>query len=456
MIEGEVDRFNRGSHFEERLVQSLIVDHKFAEQMVEVLDFNYFGIEYLSRTTKILFKYYDKYRAFPSYKMLKCIIEKDLEGEIVKDQIVEYLDRIKKHPLNGDLEFIKEESLDFCRKRKLLVALNEVVDLADERKYDEIQKLIQKALGAGTDRDLGHDFIEQFEVRMIEEIRNPIATPWEEINNLLRSGGPSGGEICCFAAPTGRGKSHALVQIGATAALAGKTVIHYTLELAERDVGNRYDAYISQIPFDDLIKRKDEVKEKIKDLPGKIIIKSFPTKSATVTTIRNHINRLKMRDFNPDLIIVDYAGIMKSLNNYKEKRFEAECVFEDLRGLAAELNIPFWTAFQTNRDSLDKEIITLQHIAEAFVIAMVCDLFITFNVLDAQRYSPTEDRVGNLHIAKSRLGPDGLIFPTTVNTSISSLKVYNSASFTGSMPQPQSEEERLREALRRSRERLEE
>ena len=439
--------FSKGSHFEQRLVQSLIIDHKFAEQMIEVLDLDYFGIEYLKKTVKILFTYYGKYNAFPSFNTLKCVVDKFIDDGILKEQITSYLENIKKNPLNGDLEFIKEESLDFCRKRKLIIALGEATNLIEERKYDDIHSLVQKALLVGSERDLGHNFIEDFESRMIPEIRNPIPTPWVEINKLLRSGGPSGGELCCIAAPTGIGKSHILVDCGAAAAKSGKTVAHYTFELSEKDVANRYDANISEIPFDDLIKRKEEVKEKISNIPGKIFIKSFPTKSCGVMSIRNHLNRLRMRDVIPDLIVIDYASLMKSQKNYKEKRFENECIFEDLRGLGMEFGIPIWTAHQTNRESIEEEVITLKHIAEAFVIAMVCDFFITFNVVNRQQYLPTDNKLGNLYLAKSRLGVDGLVLPSTINTSMSKLNVLKPEE-NDTMENGETQEDKLKRRLR--------
>jgi hypothetical protein len=51
----DMAKFNKDKHFEERLVQALLIDHKFAEQMVEVLDTDYFNYDHLRETATIIF-----------------------------------------------------------------------------------------------------------------------------------------------------------------------------------------------------------------------------------------------------------------------------------------------------------------------------------------------------------------------------------------------------------------
>lgn len=414
-------KFKNDRHYEESIVQALIVDHDFAEQMIEVLNVEYFNTEYLQEISRLLFNYYEKYRTFPSYKLLVTVVRETIpdEQKIIKEQIVSYLIRVKKEPLNGDLEYVKESSLDFCKKKSLERALGASLSLIEEKKYEQIALEIQKALQVGYGRNIGHVFKDEFDLRMQRETYHPVPTPWPELNKITK-GGLGNGKLGIICAPTGVGKSHALVDLGAFAIMNGFNVVHYTLELSECDVGNRYDSRISGVSIDELVENQEVVKKKLDELiTGNLIIKSFPTKTATITALRNHYNTMVLRSVKPDLIIIDYGDLLKSRENYDSKRLNEESVYEDLRGWSMELKVPIWTATQTNRDGLDVEVITLKYIAECFGKAMISDLFVTMN---RKKDSPTPE-IGNLFIAKSRMGIDGVKFPMFINTGISKIEI---------------------------------
>jgi replicative DNA helicase len=178
-------------------------------------------------------------------------------------------------------------------------------------------------------------------------------------------------------APTGAGKSMVLVHLGSQAVKEGKTVIHYTLELQDTVIANRYDSCITGYPLSDLMNFKDEIYEEIQDIDGSLIVKEYPTKSASVSTIRAHLNKLSKRGINPGMIIVDYADLLKPIVVRKEKRAELESIYEDLRGLSTEFGCPIWTASQTNRSGLNAEVITMEQISEAFNKCFVADFIMS-------------------------------------------------------------------------------
>jgi replicative DNA helicase len=437
--------FNRGVHFEERLLQSLLADHKFAEQMVEVLDVEYFNLEYVKEIVKIFFNYHKKYSAFPSFKLFETdIVPKEVSSDVLREKIQAFFLKIKERPLNGDLEYVKEESLDFCRKRKLQLALENAVDLAKEKKYDEIVHIVQKALQAGSERDIGHIYHDQFDSRMIFEARNPVSTGWDEIDKIL-DGGLAGGQLGVFCAPTGVGKSHCLVNVGVAAAKAGKNVAHYTLELSEKQIANRYDAHVSNIAVGDLIANKERVRDAIAKVPGKIIVKGYPTKTASCGTIKANLQKLTMKDMKPDILLIDYADIMRSRKGYDMKRYELETIYEDLRALAMEYDIPIWTCSQTNRTSVEDDIISLSSIAESFAKAMIADVIVSMSRKTEDRLSST----GRFHIAKNRSGPDGLTFPLLVNTATSRIQVLKPGALDGDPDDPNDMHSRLQKQFKK-------
>ena len=130
---------------------------------------------------------------------------------------------------------------------------------------------------------------------------------------------------------------------------------------------------------------------------GKLFIKEYPPKVATINTIKFHIGRLISNDIEPDLIIIDYGDLMKSRRGYEQKRFELESIFEDLRALSMEIKKPIWTATQSNRDGFNDEVITIDKVGEAINKAHVVDFFGTFS----QR---------KFHIGKNRMGQANVNF----------------------------------------------
>lgn len=211
----------------------------------------------------------------------------------------------------------------------------------------------------------------------------------------------------------------ALAHLGAQAAKAGRTVVHYTLELSDKVVAQRYDSCISEIKLNELKNRKEDVLDSIKEIEGAIIVKEYPTKSASVATLDRHLEKLVSRGISVGTIVVDYADLLKSVTSYKDKRFELESIYENLRGLAQKYSCPIWTASQTNRSGVNAEIVTMEAISEAFNKCFVADFICSLSRTIDDRNNNT----GRLYIAKNRNGADGLIFPLYMDTSNVKIRV---------------------------------
>jgi replicative DNA helicase len=159
---------------------------------------------------------------------------------------------------------------------------------------------------------------------------------------------------------------------------------------------------------------------------GRLIIKEYPTGSASVVTLRNHIEKLSLKGFKPNVIIIDYADIMKSTKSYDSLRHELKLIYEELRNMAMEMDIPVWTASQANRDSAQSDIVGLENMSEAYGKAMVADVVISLS----RKASEKATGVGRLFIAKNRAGRDGIVFPITIDTSMSSFGILDENSMS--------------------------
>jgi len=414
MLAHKADFGRYGKSFQEGLVQLIFEDRPFADQITEVLDVEFLELQYLRTFVAKVVEYRTKYGKHPSTNAMISILrtELDRESEVTQQQVRDYFARVHTTEISDDVDYIKETSLDFCRKQKLKEAMMKSVNLLQTCSFDEISKVINDALKLGSENNFGHDFIADFEERYKPKFRLPVTTGWTEIDTIT-SGGLGRNELGVVIAPTGAGKSMALVHLGSQAIKEGKTVVHYTLELQDTVVACRYDSCITKYPLSDLTSFKDEIFEEIKDLDGTLIVKEYPTKSASTNTIKAHLSRLVKRGIEPGMIIVDYADLLRPVVVRKEKRTELESIYEELRGLSNEFNCPIWTASQTNRSGLNAEVVTMEQISEAFNKCFVADFICTLS-------RTIEDKQNNrakMFIAKNRNGPDGIVYDLFMDTS---------------------------------------
>ncbi len=408
-----------GKTFQEGLVQLIFEDRPFADQITEVLDINFLELEYLQVFLRKIVAYRHKYNTHPSVEAMMAMVRTELEGEdeVTQKQVRDYFARIHTRELSED-EYIKETSLDFCRKQNLKEAMMKSVGLLQTCSFDEISTVINEALKLGSENNFGYDYMVDFEERFKVKHRNPVTTGWKDIDAIV-GGGLGKSELGVVIAPTGAGKSMVLVHLGTNALREGKTVVHYTLELQDTVIANRYDSCLTGYPLTDIKNFKDEIYEEIKELDGSLYIKEYPTKSASTNTIRAHLSRLIKRGIKPGMVIVDYADLLKPVTVRKEKRAELESIYEELRALSTEFQCPIWTASQTNRSGLSAEVITMEQISEAFNKCFVADFI--FSV--SRTIEDKQNNQGKIFIAKNRNGPDGMVYPIFMDTSNVKIKI---------------------------------
>ncbi len=413
-MKAEKVNFGRyGKAFQEGLVQLIFQDRPFADQITEVLDANFIELEYLRVFLQKMLQFRHRYNKHPSVDAMLTIIKTELdeEDEVIQEKVQDYFNRMHKRELT-DIDYIKEVSLDFCRKQNLKEAMMTSVGLLQNCSFDEISKVINDALKLGSENNFGYDYMADFEERFTPKFRNPVTTGWNDIDGIT-GGGLGKSELGVVIAPTGAGKSMVLVHLGSQALKEGKTVVHYTLELQDTVIATRYDSCITGYPLSDIINFKEEVYEEIKDIDGSLIVKEYPTKSASTNTIRAHLSRLVKRGINPGMVIVDYADLLKPVQIRKEKREELGSIYEELRALSTEFQCPVWTASQTNRSGLSAEVITMEQISEAFNKCFVADFI--FSV--SRTIEDKQNNQGKIFIAKNRNGPDGMVYNIFMDTS---------------------------------------
>ena len=433
-----------GTSFQSKVIASCLTDTIFLQTVMEVLEPAYFESDSNKWLVEEIHSYFIKYKTTPTLEAIKIAID-DVENDVLKIAVVEALKDAWRHREATDLQFVQEKTLDFCRNQVLKSAIMESVSLLENQNYDGIKTVIDNAMKAGTAVDIGHDYNVGIEERLTKSTRITIKTPWDITNDIM-DGGLGEGELGVVVAPAGVGKTWLLQSIAAGALKRGFTVVHYTLELNENYVGLRYDSIFTGVTTSNIKYYKDDVQAKLSKLPGKLLIKYFPTKGASVQTISSHLKQIEISGEKPDMVLVDYADILMPTGNFKEKRHAIGTIYEDLRGLAGELEIPIWTASQANRSALEEDVIGADKVSEDYSKVMTADFVMSMS-------RKVEDKIANtgrFHVIKNRFGIDGVTYPATINTNIGQIQVFEGSSQFGKDTQNKmnNSEEFLRKELK--------
>jgi len=415
-----------GYMFQIKIITCLFTDKNFLRQIIDILEDDYFENDANQFIVDTVRKYFMKYKTQPTAEVMKVELS-TITDDLLRTNVISNLKESFKYTDSQDLTFIKEKTIDFCKNQELKKAILNSVELLKLGQFDAIKVRIDQAMTAGGDRNLGHEYVEEVDNRYNMAVRHVFKTGWDEIDNLM-DGGLGHGELGVVVAPAGIGKSFLLVNIGAAAIKAGYNVLHYTLELNEAYVGLRYDSVLTGIANQELKYNIAEVKETVEKIPGNLVIKYYPTKGATINTIASHIEKYKMLGKKPDLVIIDYADLLRGTGGKgKELRHELGNIYEEMRGMAGELELPVWTASQANRSALNEDVIQADKIAESYSKIMTSDFVMSLS----RKIEDKSNGTGRIHIIKNRFGPDGITFPAKINTNNGNFDIYDQHSIQG-------------------------
>jgi len=400
-----------GKGFQLKVLGSLLTDKGFLLNVRDVLSDSYFDADSHKWIINQICDYYDKYHTTVTMDVLKIELQK-LENEVLQVALKEEL-RNSYQASQDDLEYVQEEFTKFCKNQEMKAAILDSADLLKEGDFDGIRNLVEKAIKAGMDKNIGHEYNKDIETRYRVDYRPTIPSPWPILNNGIQGGFGPGDLGIVFGSPGG-GKSWSMVAFAAHAVQMGYKVNFYTLELGEDYVGKRFDCYFTGYSIDEVNKHRKDVEKYVNNLKGKLIVKEYPPKGASVNTIKAHVQKCMDIDHKPDLIIIDYVDYLKapSRGRNTERKHEIDDVFIATKGLAKDLKVPILTPSQVNRMGARDSIIEGDKAAGSYDKMMVADICLS---LSRQK----EDKVlgtGRIHVMKNRYGQDGMTYNVKMNT----------------------------------------
>jgi hypothetical protein len=397
-----------GLPFQLKVINQLLTNKEFLLSIRDSIQNEYFDNQSLQWIVTQTLKYFDKYNTSPTLESLQIEVKK-LDNDVLKTAVIEQLRESYKID-NNDADYVREEFSNFCKNQQLKAALMTSVELLNSGMYDDIRQLIDSALKAGMDKNIGHEYSKDVESRYRPDARVIVPTPWSDINKLLM-GGLGGGDLGLIFGGPGGGKSWMMVAMAGHAVKLGFNVVYYTLELGEVYVGKRFDAFFTNEPVNNIHLHRKKVENEINRLEGKLVVKEFSMGKASIQTLESHISKLKDMDIKPDLVIIDYIDLLRSKRK-GERKDEIDDVYISVKGLARDLNIPVWSVSQVNRSGAQDDIIQGDKAAGSYDKIMISDFCMSLSRKKEDKVNGT----GRLHVMKNRYGMDGLTYNCKVDT----------------------------------------
>lgn len=371
------------------ILRHLLFDEEYTRKVLPFIQPDYFN----SRAEKILFEeiqsFVEKYNNLPTKEALQIEIDNlsNLREEEFK-QINDLLGEVSSVEDEPNHQWLIDSTEKYCQEKAVYNAVMDSIQILDgrDKNHDKghIPKLLQDALAVAFDTNVGHDFIEDSAERYAFYHTKEDKIPFDiELLNTITKGGLSRKSLNIALAGTGVGKSLFMCHCAANNLMLGRNVLYITMEMAEEKIAERIDANLMNVSLNDLYNLPEQLyQSKIdkinKQTSGKLIVKEYPTASASVNHFRHLLNELNLkRNFVPDIIYIDYLNICSSsrirmggsVNSYTL----IKSIAEELRGLAVEFNLPVVSATQTTRSGYVSSDIGLEDTSESFGLPATAD-----------------------------------------------------------------------------------
>lgn len=372
---------------EHLILSGLITFPEFTAKAITILKPDYFKEPSDKQIFQLIKKHCLKYNTSPTSDSLEIDLDsvKNIT-ETTHNKSLALIKRLFSKPPNFSIDWITEETETFCKNRALEIAILKSVDILQDptKNKSSIPFLMENALAVGFDRAVGINLSEDLENRWElyqNQWKDRLKVELDDLNTITDGGFPKG-SLIVYMAGTGVGKSLTMCSHAAHAFKSGKNVLYISMELSDYIVSQRIEANLTDLPVNELRKLPKEIY--VKKLQhslkqhnhGRLIIKKYPTSSASASDFKNLISDLKRKhEFVPDVILVDYINIC---NSYRVRSDVGSYTFvkniaEELRQLADETNTTIITATQITRDGYDASALSLRHVSESKALVETAD-----------------------------------------------------------------------------------
>ncbi|NIH77447.1 replicative DNA helicase [Ochrobactrum sp. P20RRXII] len=393
-------KFEFDEEFQDKIVHTFLTEPKFARQIADVLEPEYFTKESNATLVSLTREYVRTYKSTPDAPVMgTLVVDAFKDGRIRKDLLIDVRNAIAtafKTPVKG-AEFIAEKVSTFARDKAVERAIIKSVGLHEKGEYAKIADLMREAINVGNlDDGETYDYFAEVENRT--QVRKAIATGAitrdgvssgvSEIDALLYHYGWGRRELSCLMGPSKSGKSALLGTFAKNASLLGYNVLYVSLEVDKTIISDRIDADLSDTIIRDLHVHADDVAAAIKVAQakaGRFLMRDFGPGTLKVSMLRTMIEKLIADGVQLDMVVVDYADIMAGEERGASLQDQLRQIYIDLRALAFEFNIAVLTATQTNREGAKQTTARATDVGDDWNKTRTVDVLIGINTTEAER-----------------------------------------------------------------------
>ncbi len=337
----------------------------------------------------------------------------------------------------GNVKYYAEIVQKKATLRRLLKASNEIISLAydETNSVDDVLDNSERKLFQISQKFLQENFIPISSVlndtfdRIDELHKNKgklrgVPTGFPDLDNILA--GFQKSNLIIIAARPSVGKTSLALDIARHAAVSGKEAIGlFSLEMSKEELVDRILCSEAGVSLWKMRTGRLSDKDDQDDFPrighamgtlseAKIFIDD--SASLNIMQIRTKARRLKL-EHNLSLLIIDYLQLMESKGNKENRVQEVAEITRGLKNIARELNIPIIALSQLSRavEQTKPAIPKLSHLRESGTIEQDADvvMFIYRKAADRnyrlEDLTPEEKSIAEIHIAKHRNGPTGVV-----------------------------------------------
>lgn len=372
--------------YEKLIINYLFRDEDMRSKLIPYLDPSIFMNHKNSQVIKEIMSFMRQHEVFPKISEMKLYIQ--------STEVYNNLQEIMDIDTNDySKEFVMNELEEFFRKSliaNVLIDANENLDSLTSKLQDYPDKM-REALAFSFDTNIGTSFLDDAE-RMFDEMHDKDKVLPTGIKSLdeLTEGGSHEKSLNLILAGINVGKSLSLCSLAVNFLLQNKNVLYLSLEMTEqkifeRIVANMFDVNISDLKMMDkrsFLRKHEYIKKTMK---SNFIAIQYGAKSLSSNKIRAILKDLWMKKkFKPDVIVVDYLGLMATNSKSKDANSynELKTISEELRAIAVEESSIIWSAMQVNRGGIKNVELDVTDIADSIGTAATADLIIGLTTTD--------------------------------------------------------------------------
>ena len=389
---------------ERNIITSLIMSDQFLKEIYPMLKPSHLKSPYAREVASWIIPYYEKYQIAPKSQIQDIYIEKRANAnydEELAESIATFLQSLSSEYKDKNLDYTVDMAEKYLKLRSLEIHNEQVSNAIALNDPIKGEALIANFTRVGKMDGEGVSIVgspsEIIKALTMEE--ECLFSYPGVLNDIF--GTPLRGDLTAVLAPIKRGKTFCLWFTAEQAMMYGLKVAFFSLEMPKSQILRRaWNSITSsprfetdvQIPYfeesetDNLedgmkyeILYRDEHRfptpiQNIADFQNKLKMKfkggdcrvfAIPGYTSTVEDIVSHLDNLHYYDnYDPDVVIVDYADILRASNNAgKEYRHQLNDIWLKLRWLARSRNIHVITASQTAKTAFNKDV-AVEDIAE--------------------------------------------------------------------------------------------